>query len=251
MAAAVSETAFRADMVRALDPQMSMYRVRDSPDGALTLFAGLWSTWWVNEENCMAKVVLATVPEAAGKAVVKQPLQSLPWIILQLQTLGQDSPAWADLCIALQPEFRAAKVDPTVLHRDRSLSSKPPRQGNTADSLTFDPTQETHAVRQWAQPDLLDAVVVRLVDEPGKDRPAAGPRPSDVANRTRVEYSIEGVPGVRLFVEKAAARQPLRRRMQEASGLKREGTLLAAANEWCTWFLLTAAPPSPAAEKGQ
>lgn len=44
--------------------------------------------------------------------------------------------------------------------------------------------------------------------------------------------------GVRVYVEKNTAKQPLQNSMEAEAGLVRTGTVLGAINEWKTWFVV-------------
>jgi hypothetical protein len=93
------------------------------------------------------------------------------------------------------------------------------------------------AIRPLAEPDRISGIDVVLLDGSSASSSAAA-SPQPLVNRRRVEYFVPKMQGVRIFVEKTTAKQPIVSQMQADAGLSREGTLLGAVNEWRTWFVV-------------
>lgn len=204
-----------------------MYQFKRDEASQLSLYVGLWSTWWLNDQNRAAKFVFATVRQATTSP--PPPLQCTladldGWIVLQLQIVDEDSPLWTPLQQSLASEF--AEQQATMEHG--ALPKAARRQ------LVYDPSSANTTVRPLADPARLAPIEVVLLDSTN----VATASPHPLVNRRRVEYFVPKAPGVRVFVEKPTAKQPIVSQMQADSGLAREGTLLGAANEWRTWFVL-------------
>ena len=103
--------------------------------------------------------------------------------------------------------------------------------------LVYDPSSVNTAIRPLAEPDRISGIDVVLLDGSSASSSAAA-SPQPLVNRRRVEYFVPKMQGVRIFVEKTTAKQPIVSQMQADAGLSREGTLLGAVNEWRTWFVV-------------
>lgn len=208
-------------LVNSIDPTLSMYLMKESDQFAV--YTGLWGTWELNDANLAAKVVYVTVLKASQQSVPRGPVSLdtlLPCVALQLHHIDQENPAWEASRAVLSDEFQ------------RLLNNRSP--GISRSKLQFQSTSENLSVRKFKEPSQLAAFAMRQAT--AEDPTVA--RPSDVLNRRRVAYLVEGVMGVRVYVEKSTAKQPLQNSMEAEAGLVRTGTVLGAINEWKTWFVV-------------
>ena len=205
-----------------------MYHFRLDANLGVSLYAGLWSTWLLNDHNRAAKFVFATVRcPSTPPPPVRCPLSELKaWSVLQLQIIDEDSHLWAPLQQTLATEFaeQLARMDRAGIPQAASSA----RRRN----LVYDPSSANTTIRPLAEADRLTKIDVVLLDEPSD----AAPQP--LVNRRRVEYFVPLIVGVRVFVEKPTAKQAVVSQMMADSGLQREGTMLGAINEWRTWIVM-------------
>ena len=216
---------FQRAVNEALDPTLDMYLFREN--AAVAIYAGLWSTWRVNDERTCARIVLATVVKNDGTASPSGPvpIDKFEWIILQLQQVDEDSEHWTQLRGILDKEFvrlMPDKTGPTCT-----------RQG-----LQYDPSTANLRGHQMNDGPWLSKVeIVQQADEDERsndDRPG----PISVINRRRVGYNLTEFESVRLFVEQPTTKQVLQQKLNGSFGLSRESNLLAAMNEWRTWLVV-------------
>lgn len=222
-------TTFQETLNKALSPKLPMRLLKH--DANLVLYMGLWSTWGVNEaDHVAAKVVLAT---ALRDPTVPSPpplvtLDDLTWVVLQLQTVEAENPIWTNMHALLQAEFQTAPDESVEVRRRTQW-------------LRYDPSTKNIQGKQLEQASLLSQVTVT---QRATERTA--PRPTPTLTRQRVEYQVNEYEGVRVFVEKQTTKQPLQRQLNGDAGLTRDGTLLAAVNEWRTWIVIDGAEPAAA-----
>ena len=198
---------FMETMANAMDPQLNMYLVQE--DATFALFAGLWSSWFLNETQRRAKVLLVTVLKEPGQPAPPGPLpfaSLVPWLVLQTQVLDEASPAWDNVRTALATELAAAG---------------PSDPARTADTLVFDPSQKTHQGRPMARSDALTQWTLTQTAVGGRTVADGVPRPQGLLNRRRVEYALEGLEEVRVYVEKPTTKQPIGKEMEADAGLAR------------------------------
>lgn len=193
-------------------------------DGVFTQYVGLWATWWLNGENQTAKVIFVTVVGGTTAPSTHDTSVSLgtlfPWVVVQLQCVGEESPVWEAIRQTLAADFQPPQPQPPA-------TSSQSRRAN------HDPSQDTHATRAVHAPEPLAALELKQAAHGD----AALPRPARVLDRRRVEYHMPAVPTVRVFVEKKAHRNPMQEKLEADAGLARSGSVLGAINEWHTWFV--------------
>lgn len=214
----ISSLAFTRLMNQAIAPTLEMKLLQENDRHAM--YVGMWSTWWINDTNAMAKVILVTVMKEPGTPAPRGPvpLESLtPWIVLQFQTINDENPVWGRIQDILSSEFRP--------------SATPKQPSN---KLVFDPSQATHQSRSLTEPDRLARLALEQTSTP--DAQAA--KPSVALNRKRVEYGLPSIPHVRVFIEMNTTKKPLQQQMEADAGLVRTGTVLGAINEWKTWIVI-------------
>ena len=69
-----------------------------------------------------------------------------------------------------------------------------------------------------SQPEVLTEIPLQQVQNSST---ADAARPRTLINRRRVEYSVDSVEEVRVFVEKVTTKQPLQQQMEADAGLVR------------------------------
>ena len=97
---------FMQTLGKAMDMDLPMYLLREKDQFAL--FVGLWGTWWINDTNRRAKIVLVTVLKEPSVSAPSGPLpfgQLVPWLVLQLHVVDEENPVWEDLQKTLSKEF--------------------------------------------------------------------------------------------------------------------------------------------------
>lgn len=185
------------------------------------------------------------------------------WEVLQVQMVDQDSPVWERLQKTLVVEFAEQQSGMEtkssentnsrhlVYDRVRSLRTK---KKNRACNRSFlgqhdHPSPggpEPHGFAGCGAPRERIRVVTRRCIPTAKQESSVRYVPflvrwrflEAIVNRRRVEYYMPRVRGIRIFVEKPTAKQPIISQMQAEAGLSREGTMLGAINEWRTWFVV-------------
>ena len=125
-------------LAKALDPKLPTYLLRE--DNQFAIFAGLWSTWMLNNEtNQRAKVVMVTVLKEPGAPAPPGPMpfsHLIPWLVLQMHIVDEENPVWDDLQKVLSSEFSARNLGRTTT---KSTKSSP-----TPQPLILDSSQDNH-----------------------------------------------------------------------------------------------------------
>lgn len=232
MAATAAES-FQDYVNDALAPDLPMRLLKE--DARVAVYAGLWGTWWPNDEKRLAKVVLATVPKDDGNP--KAPpgpinLEALDWLILQLQTFDEECAIWgAALGALLRDDLAAA---------DKATASRAGRPSKGM-RLQYNQVTENIQTRQILDPTWFSTIPMLQTnpdDETSTDDDATAARPVSVLNRKRVQYTLPEFENVRVFIEQPVTKQPLQQKLNGNFGLMRESNLLSALNEWRTWIVL-------------
>lgn len=210
---------FMEQLTQSLAPDLPVRLLQEN--ARFAVYVGLWSTWWLNDANRAAKVVLVTVlkplPEEGSNAVPPVPVPPgplplgdlVPWVIVQLQSVDDENPAWAAIRRALDAEFAAKEAE---------LSSATTRKRGPNQ---YDPSQNTLSTRAVTQPAQLASLQLEQQDT---DDATQVPRPAALLDRQRVPYTIANVANVRVFIEKNTTKQPLQQQMEKGAGLVRTGT---------------------------
>lgn len=195
---------------QSLSSELSLRLLRENE--AFAIYAGLWSTWWVNDTNAAAKVLLVTVLKEAGMNAPPGPIalgDLMPWVVFQLHAIDQESPIWEDATRVLSEEFK---------RMSEPRESRPEQQRR----IVFDTVQKNHSIRAIAEPSQLS---IFKLEQGGSGNET--PRPPAMTDRRRVEYQIPGVADVRVFIEKPVTKQPIQQHMEADAGLVRNGTVLS------------------------
>lgn len=188
------------------------------------VYVGLWSTWG---DHTTAKVLLVTALKTEDTPAPPGPLVlgDLVWVVLQLQTVDQENPAWPSIAAVLRSEL-----------------TPPPAQSATqrnANRLQYDPSDENVQTKQIADPNRLSQVQLLQESEDGRgDKTPSVARPGPTLTRKRVGYSLPNYNYVRVYIEKPTTKQLLQQKLNGNAGLTREASLLAAVNEWRTWIIM-------------
>lgn len=164
----------RQAITEALQPDLPMIPMRRDPSRGLTMYVGLWGLWGATTGGAASpeglKVVLATV--AAQDAPQSEvALASLPWTVLQFQSLTPNDSAWGDISGALQQQIAASATGGSGR--------------GCAGMLVYNSTQDVQNVRSIKDSAFLAGYTVERLDE---DSGAA--RPVRTAYRERVEYRV-------------------------------------------------------------
>lgn len=216
----------RIVLSEALDPDILMMPFRSQ--GQLTQHIGLWSVWWSTDPDTPIgmKVVLATTTTTAAAALSSNHLGTLPWIILQLQSIGFNDAIWDEALRTLRPE-----VDRLAREQDRC-----------AGRIYYDPAQDVHIMRRVKHPEALQGYrVTRIDDAAANESPVV--RPVSTLLRNRIQYAVthnrEPQP-ITCYLENILPRRsiPGQRLKGGESGMMKESDLLAAVGEWRTWIML-------------
>lgn len=215
---ATPDSSFVAQMNAALSSELPMRRLRQNT--TVALYAGLWGSHQPLDGKRTLRVILATVRNAVAGGKPSTTLGDLDWIILQLQTFDEDSPAWVELFNVLQAD--ASKMD-------ASSTNTPTANKNR---IRYDPNSKNAHTMEMVNADWLSNV-----DLVQTSADASVPRPLSVLDRKRVEYILPDRDDIRVFIEQMVAKQPLQQKMNALHGLSREASLLSAVNEWRTWIL--------------
>jgi len=225
----------------ALDETLMMHPFKGAPPGDC-VYIGLWSSWTIGGEAPAAKVLLATVPavHAAAYSVGKSvPLGELAWQILQFQIVRQTDKVqgpsghgtlWESIKRILDADFK--KLEDSD---DNNQCAK---------RIFFDAHAEVHATRNIKNRDwFTHAVIERMDSKPD----AKGAKPMGTLSRAIVEYNVRRLPmtqvssGVqmRVYIERNTPKNStLGQLIHRESGFIKESNLLAALEEWRTWFVL-------------
>lgn len=225
----------------ALDETLLMHPFKGAPPGDC-VYIGLWSSWTIGGEAPAAKVLLATVPTAhaakytAGKPV---PLGELAWQILQFQIVRQTDKVpdpsgqgtlWEGIKKILAADFK--KLEDT---EDNNQCAK---------RIFFDAHAEVHATRSIKNRDWFTQAVIQRIDSKPGEQTA---KPMGTLSRAIVEYNVRRLPmtevssGVqmRVYIERNTPKNStLGQLIHRESGFIKESNLLAALEEWRTWFVL-------------
>ena len=242
-----------------LEPDLPVVPLR-SQDGMIQ-YIGLWSMWWGSDPNSPdgMKVVLLTSPDdnkgsatttgppatgapapaAAAAAAAPRTMASVPWEVLQLQSLSPTDDAWdlatRKLATSIEEYARETRTDLRCPGR-----------------LVYDPSQDVHNSRTLRNPSIMEAYHVRRIDTT-EEPPAISP--ANVNSRSRVPYKVYRgaiekleLQDVLVFVERVASKR--KSVVPTDSGLALNSSLLAAVGEWHTWIVLTpvadrTGPPPP------
>lgn len=192
-------------------------------------YVGLWSVWWLNSgEVAGAKIVFATLSRRDFQEE-KSPLDKVPWLVLQLQTMTSEDNIWPDIYKTLKDDIE-------------SKSGETPPSQRCAGNITYDSMQRDMARRDWADPQLLQEYTITRID----DENTVSSRPSNVLNRKRIPYSVHRgraddlhVQPIHVFIERMVSKKAsLGQRLHSETGLSKVTTLLSAVNEWRTWIVL-------------
>lgn len=143
-------------MNNSLAPDLSVRLLRENEEYAI--YAGLWSTWWVNETNASAKVLLITVLKEPGIPAPPGPLALaalVPWVVFQMHAIDEESPMWSDVQRVLGDDFKRM-----------SEQQEPSKQNSTR--MVFDTSQKNHNIRAIAEPSQLTAF--KLEQDDGSSR---------------------------------------------------------------------------------
>lgn len=221
----------RALITSAIDPTLVMHRFRQKP--GLLQYVGLLGTWLKQDgEPSSARVLFATVRE--GDDAPRDdalPLDRLPWIVLQLQTLHANSAdtLWSDVRSIL-------RSDMVVVDGDGCNSTR----------ITFDPKQRNENVRGFKDEEVLQAYKIHRVDDGAESDWTPAVRPAVSIGRERVCYRVHNVidgetvrAPLSVFLEKVIPKQRmLWQRLQREAGYVRDGDLRGALGEAKTWIVL-------------
>lgn len=201
-------------------------------NGTATLYVGLWSLWWSDEVTLAgAKVIVATTQNTNSTPLGDHvPLRSIPWSILQLQSMQPEEPEWVGVYRVLTPDIEAKQRD---VAQNLARCTK---------RFMYESTQEDMSRRKLADPELLEGYTLSRVD----DQTVVAVRPQSVINRERVPYKVfRGNPDdlrqqpVTVFIERVIPKKVvLGQRLHTESGLTKIATLLSAVGEWRTWIIL-------------
>ena len=193
MTASTGTVEFMETVAHALDPNLSMYLLRENERFAV--FAGLWGSWWLDDTRRRAKVVLVTVLKDTGSPAPKGPVtlgRLVPWLVMrpdvaphhrvrrQLHVVDEENPIWESLHQTLLTEFE---------NTPNSKTTHPP-----SGSLVFDPSQDNHHGRAMVQPEVLSHMGLTQSPVAGRDVQDGVPRPRRLINRRRVEATRSGPP---------------------------------------------------------
>ena len=223
----MSSEEHRRVLTRAIGDDLPVTLLKQDP--SYNVYVGLWSVWWsFPEEMAGIKVVLVTVPRNAS-IPEKSTLRSLPWSIMQLQTLIPDDRIWGDITKALRTDIDAA-----------AISADKPCSGG---SISYEAMQKQKQSLQRSvqHPESLQEYIVTRQD----DTVSLGPK--DAIDRRRIPYAVyRGRPEdlraqpLRVFIEKhVPKRAQVSQHLHSESGLSKDSTLLSAISEWRTWIILT------------
>ena len=223
----------RKRIVDAFDPLIPMHMLQrqgkhqdDNSDG-FCLYVGLWGAWWLNNQIKGLKVIIATVRWSAfgpTGAPMHASFGSLPWFIMQLQTVDAEHPKWDAIYAVLTNDMQtgADAEEAKTSCRERVVA--------------YNPTQATHNMRQMAHPDVLAAMAIRRTEEVHKDS-----QPARTLERDTVRYTLASDAGsiLNIFVERNTPKMPnMGNSINREKGLVKDSSLLSAIGEWRTWLVL-------------
>lgn len=224
----------RKRIVDAFDPLIPMHMLQrqgkpgDTNSDGLCLYVGLWGAWWLNNQIKGLKVIIATVRWSAfgpTGAPMHANLGSLPWFIMQLQTVDGEHPKWDAIYTALANDMQTGADAEEAKTNCRSRV------------VAYNPTQATHNMRQMVRPEALAAMAIQRTEEINKDIL----QPAKTLERDTVRYVL--VPNVdsvlNIFVERNTPKMPnMGNSIHQEKGLVKDSSLLSAIGEWRTWLVL-------------